>query len=46
MSTSLTWVTRSSNHSSVFFLESSPQFDLVNPDQAIDVVRCHTLNLA
>ena len=40
MSTSLTWVTRSNNQSFVFFFESSPQFDLVNPDQAIDVVRC------
>jgi len=34
LSTSLTWATRSSTHSFVFFLESSPQFDLVNPDRS------------
>jgi hypothetical protein len=36
MSTSLTWVTRSNNQSFVFFFfESSPQFDLVDSDQAL-----------
>ena len=38
LSTSLTWVTRSNAHFFVFFLESSSQFDLVNPDQAIDLI--------